>query len=190
MSLDARWRAVDAYTSQARAERFSGRLGQRFESLEAVRQATTLLEGLPQGAAAASRRDSLRDLAITCMTLADLKPAGRVINRPADTIATAFDSHMIRYALRFRDGSVSVRRSTDDHEIAAFKTPADHDVWRFNFSPDGRYLALVQSAEVGLTVWDVEQSRAVLELPGPILSGGGLQPGQPPNHRGRPERGS
>ena len=68
---------------------------------------------------------------------------------------------MIRYALRFRDGSVSVRRCTDDHEIAAFKTPADHDVWRFNFSPDGRYLALVQSAEVGLTVWDVEQSLAL-----------------------------
>ena len=120
-SLDARWRAVDAYTSQARAGRFSGRPGQRFESLEAVSQAMTLLEGLPQGTASASRRDSLRDLAITCMTLADLKPAGRVINRPPDTIATAFDSQMARYALRFRDGSVSVRRCTDDHEIAAFK---------------------------------------------------------------------
>ena len=56
-----------------RAGRFSGRLGQRFESLEAMRQATTLLEGLPQGSAAAARRDSLRNLAITCMTLADLR---------------------------------------------------------------------------------------------------------------------
>ena len=91
-SLDARWRAVDAYTAQARAGRFSGRPGQRFESLEAVSQATKLLDGLPQGSAAAARRDSLRDLAITCMTLADLKPAGRVINRPTDTIATALDS--------------------------------------------------------------------------------------------------
>ena len=166
--LDARWRAVDAYSSQARAGRFSGRLGQRFESLEALRQAMTLLEGLPQGTATASRRDSLRDLAITCMTLADMKPAGRVIDRPPDTIATAFDPQMARYALRFRDGSVSVRRCTDDQEIAAFKTPADHDVWRFNFSPDSRYLTLVQSPEVGLTVWDVEQSRALLELRGPI----------------------
>ena len=43
-----------------------------------------LLDGLPQGTATASRRDSLRDLAIACMTLADLKPAGRVINRPTD----------------------------------------------------------------------------------------------------------
>ncbi len=176
VSLDARWRAVDAYTSQARAGRFSGRLGQRFESLEAVRQAMTLLEGLPRGTAAAARRDSLRDLAIACMALADLKPAGRVINRPADTIATAFDSHMIRYALRFRDGSVSVRRCTDDHEIASFKTPADHDVWKFNFSPDGRYLALVQSAEVGLTVWEVEQSRALLELRGPIFRAAAFSP--------------
>ncbi len=176
VSLDARWRAVDAYSSQARAGRFSGRLGQRFESLEAVRQAMTLLEGLPQGTAAASRRDSLRDLAIACMTLADMKPAGRVISRPTDTIATAFDSHMTRYALRFRDGSVSVRRCTDDHEIAAFKTPADHDVWRFNFSPDGRYLALVQSSEVGLTVWDLELSRALLELKGPIYRAAAFSP--------------
>ena len=48
-ALDARWRAVDAYTAQARAGRFSGRPGQRFESLEAVSQATKLLEGLPPG---------------------------------------------------------------------------------------------------------------------------------------------
>ncbi len=175
-SLDARWRAVDAYSSQARAGRFSGRLGQRFESLEALRQAMTLLEGLPQGTEAASRRDSLRDLAIACMTLPDLRPAGRVINRPPDTIATAFDSRMARYALRFRDGSVSVRRCTDDHEIAAFKTAADHDTWRFNFSPDGRYLALVQSAGVGLTVWDLEQSRAPLELEGPVYAAADFSP--------------
>jgi eukaryotic-like serine/threonine-protein kinase len=175
-SLDARWRAVDAYTAQARAGRFSGRLGQRFESLEAVRQAMTLLEGLPQGTATASRRDSLRDLAIACMTLADMKPAGRVVKRPADTISTALDSHMTRYALRFRDGSVSVRRCADDHEIAAFKTPADHDTWRFNFSPDGRYLALVQSAGVNLTVWDLEQSRAVLELQGPVDGAAAFSP--------------
>ncbi len=164
-SLDARWRAVDAYTSQARAGRFSGRVGQRFETLEAVRQAMTLLKGLPEGHSAAERRDSLRDLSIACMTLADLKPSGRVIHRSPDTVATAFDSHMTRYALRFRDGSVSVRQYSDDLEVAAFKTPLDYDLWRFNFSPDGRYLALVQS---GLTVWDLEQSRAVLKRAGQI----------------------
>ncbi len=136
----------------------------------------TLLEGLPQGTATASRRDSLRDLAITCMTLADMKPAGRVISRPPDTIATAFDPQMARYALRFRDGGVSVRRCADDHEIAAFKTPADHGAWRFNFSPDCRYLALVQSEGVGLTVWDVEQSRAVLELAGPVYGAAAFSP--------------
>ncbi len=81
-ALDAKWRAVDAYTAQARAGKFSRRPGQRFESLDAVGQAMKLLDGLPQGPETTSRRDSLRDLAIACMALPDLKPAGRVIDRP------------------------------------------------------------------------------------------------------------
>ena len=39
-----------------------------------------LLDGLPQGPETTSRRDALRDLAIACMALPDLKPAGRVID--------------------------------------------------------------------------------------------------------------
>ena len=167
-ALDARWRAVDAYTAQARAGKFSHRPGQRFDSLEAVSQAMRLLAGLPQGPETASRRESLRDLAIACMALPDLIPTGRVIDRPMDTFTTAFDLKMTRYAHYFLDGRISVKSLGDDHEIAAFKTPADRELWTFGFSHDGRYLAASRSRSNGLTIWDVDDHRTVLTLPGAI----------------------
>ena len=48
---------------------------------------------------------------------------------------------MTRYALRFRDGTISVRRVADDQEIARFQARGDREICVFAFSPDGRYLA-------------------------------------------------
>jgi hypothetical protein len=76
VALDARWRALDAYTAQARAAKYSRRPGQRFDTLDAVRQATTLLDGLPATTEIAKRRDTLRDLAIAALALPDIRPAG------------------------------------------------------------------------------------------------------------------
>ncbi len=166
--LDASRRAVDAYTAQARGGRLSHRPGQRFETLEAVKQAARLLDGLPLGPDTASRRDELRELAIAAMALPDLQPTGRVIARPSGVIATAFDSGMSRYALRFRDGRILVRRVADDQEIASFQARGDRDVWIFGFNPDGRYLATNHPPDGALTVWDVNRRVAVVDDPGPI----------------------
>ena len=67
-----------ALHDRARAGRFSRRAGQRFDSLEALRQAAQIGRelGLPP-----ERFDALRDEAIACMALPDLKPTGRVITR-------------------------------------------------------------------------------------------------------------
>ena len=55
---------------------------------------------------------------------------------------------MTRYALRFRDGTISVRRFADDREIARFPARGDRDIWIFGFSPDGRYLATTHVPEL------------------------------------------
>ena len=166
--LDARWRAVDAYTAQARLGRLSRRPGQRFDTLEAVKQAVKLLDDLPPGPETASRRDELRDLAIAALALPDLRPTGQVITRPAGVIATAFDSTMSRYALRFRDGRISVRLVADDQEIVRFQARGDRDVWIFGFNSNGRYLATTHPPAGALTVWDVDRGVAVVDDPGPI----------------------
>ena len=170
-ALDARWRAVDAYTAQAQGGRFSGRPGRRFDSLEAVSQATKLLDGLPPGPETASRRETLRDLAIACLALPDVKPTGRVITVPSGVIKSAFDPTMTRYALRFRDGAISVRRVADDHEIARFRTRGDRDVFVFGFSRDGRYLATDYNHGNSLIVWDVDGGRVAVNHTSPVLWG-------------------
>ena len=76
---------------------------------------------------------------------------------------------MTRYALRFRDGTISVRRVADDEEIARFQARGDREIWVFGFSPDGRYLATTHFPGGALTVWDIERRTVAVEDPGPHL---------------------
>jgi len=122
---EGRERLFDSLTSQARATRFSRRMGQRFESLKALNQAAAIGRALmlpPE------RFETLRDEAIACTALPDLEPTGRVITMPPGVIAQTFDSTMTRYALRFGDGTISVRRVADDQEIARFRARGGRDV--------------------------------------------------------------
>src|SRR5262249_44165738 len=132
----ARERLFESLVSQASARRFSHRMGQRFESLKALREAAVLAKqlGLP-----AHKIDELRDEAIACLALPDLEPTGRVITQPPNVTAIAFDASLTRYALQFRGGTVSVRQTADDQEFARFRARGNSGL--LEFSPDGRYLA-------------------------------------------------
>ncbi len=158
----AREQLFNALVDRARAGRFSRRIGQRFDSLEALTQAAAVVRELKLPA---DRLDPLRDEAIACMALPDLKPAGRVIAYPPGSIAFAFDAHLNRYALRNHDGTIVVRQTHDDHEVARFHAKGDRDIWVFELSPDGRYLATIHPPDDALTVWDVDRRRVVLEVP-------------------------
>ncbi len=69
----------ESLTSQAQARRFSRRIGQRFESLDALARAAAIARELDLPA---DRLDPLRDEAIACLALPDMKPTGRMIRRP------------------------------------------------------------------------------------------------------------
>jgi WD40 repeat protein len=116
----------------------------------------------------AERLDSLRDEAIACMALPDMKPTGRVVQRPPGVFQAVFDSTMTRYALRFRDGTIQVRDMADDEEIARFSARGYPDIYVFGFSPDARYLATTHYPGFALTVWDVEKQKVCLTDPGPV----------------------
>jgi WD40 repeat protein len=166
---DARDKLFDSLKAQARAVRFSRRVGQRFDGLDALERAAQIAR---ERRMPPEQITALRDEAIACMALPDLRPTGRVIRRPPGVWYAAFDSKMTRYALRFRDGTTLVYRFADSQEIARFKARGDGGNYLLSFSPDGRYLALPQFPELAVTVWDVHRQAVVLDDPGPVISWG------------------
>jgi hypothetical protein len=162
---EARKELFGALKAQARAGRFSRKEGQRFDSLDALDKAAKIGRELrlpPEDF------EPLRDAAIACLALPDLKPTGRVIPKPPGVIGVAFDAAMTRYALRSRDGTISVRRVADNQEIARFQAKGDREIRVFRFSPDGRYLATTQGQNGPLTVWDIDRRAVALNDPVPV----------------------
>jgi serine/threonine protein kinase/WD40 repeat protein len=143
-ALDARRKAIDAYTAQARAGRFGRRPGQRFESLEAVRQAMLLLEHLPKGPETVSQRETLRDLAAAALALPDLnltsaKPIGRI---SAETAQLDIDPAFERYVLADHSGNCVVYRVADGAKLFPLPNKGPAAECRPRFGPDGRLLAV------------------------------------------------
>jgi eukaryotic-like serine/threonine-protein kinase len=162
--IDAREQLFQALFDRARAQRFSRQTGQRFESLSALERAAAIARELRLPA---ERLERLRDEAIACLALPDLRPepGSRVIRRPPGAEWVAFDATMTRYALRFRNGTIQVRRVDDDQEVARFRARGDREAVVFLFSPSGRYLATNHHPDYGVTVWDVERGSALIDDP-------------------------
>jgi eukaryotic-like serine/threonine-protein kinase len=160
---EAQLQLHDALQARARAGRFSQRAGQRFKSLGALAQAAAIAKELNL---TPDRFDLLRDEAIACLALPDVKETGRAIRRPPGARSTAFDSGMTRYAHHFGD-RIEVRRVTDDAEVARFPDPGDRSTSVFGFSPDGRYLVALHEGGAP-TVWDIDKKIIAVSDPSRI----------------------
>jgi serine/threonine protein kinase/WD40 repeat protein len=166
-----RERLFESLVSQAQARRVSRRMGQRFETLDALEHAADLGRELKLPP---EKFDLLRDEAIACLALPDLKPASRVISLPSGVVGFTYDSTMSRYALRLRDGTISVQRFADDQEVARFQAHGDRDICCF--SPDGRYLATRHEPSYAVTVWDVDRRAIAVNDPGVVSPGATFSP--------------
>jgi serine/threonine protein kinase/WD40 repeat protein len=172
-----RERLFDSLVSQAQASRFSHRMGQRFDGLSALSQAAAIGRGLglPPG-----NFDLLRDEAIACMALPDLRPIGPPIRKPEVLASFAVDAGMTRYAFRLRDGTVLVCHAIDGQEIVRFPARGEREFQFFGFSPDGRYLAATHLPRAALTVWDIDRRAVLLDVQGPLRTWAvGFTPGNP-----------
>jgi WD40 repeat protein/tRNA A-37 threonylcarbamoyl transferase component Bud32 len=134
--LAGQHRLWEAYLAQAQASRFSGRQGQRFESLAALRKALAL--PVPPGRSLAE----LRDEAIACLVLTDVQPAQ---DRPPFPVpdgagALALDPALTRYASIPKDGEITLRRLADGVEVARLRDANVSSQGDVSFSPDGRFL--------------------------------------------------
>jgi serine/threonine protein kinase/WD40 repeat protein len=154
--------------AQARANRLSRRVGQRFESLAILEQATQLARrlNLPE-----ENFRELRNEAIACLALTDMRVAKEctstldgsnpyaafegkleryaLMNTPyGSNYYIAFDGKLERYALKDPQGNISVRRVTDDAEICHVQCGPG---WGFmSLSCDGQFLAALGTDRVKL----------------------------------------
>jgi WD40 repeat protein len=138
---DATERLFDSLVARAEAGRTSGRAGQRDASLEALRQAGVIARR--QGRAAADLL-RLRNAAIACLALPDLRLEQEWEGSPPGTSGLAFDGRFERYAWVLGDEGIRVCRTADHQVLLRLPTPPADRAERLTilrFSPDGRYLA-------------------------------------------------
>jgi WD40 repeat protein len=127
---------------QARANRRSGLMGQRVESLRLLEEA-------------ARRRvtPELRDEVIACLTMVDLEEVGRercAGGQEADVLGV--DAPRGRYVRLSRPGEVSLHRLRDGRELARLPGAAGMDA--FFSLPEGRLVLMRTAGRRGLEVWD------------------------------------
>jgi eukaryotic-like serine/threonine-protein kinase len=133
---DAKDKLYLALLNQARVVRLSGRVGQRFESLKAIREAAKI-RVTPE----------LRNEAVAALVLPDAEIDCEWDAAAEDALIFSPDANFTRYARLDRQGRVTVCRLVNGHEEIIFRLPImGSPTCRFvRLSPDGRYVACGQS---------------------------------------------
>jgi serine/threonine protein kinase/WD40 repeat protein len=164
---DAQDQLFQALVQQARAERSSDRVGQRFEALAAIRRAAKM-RVTPE----------LSTEAIAALVLPDVEVVHEWVAWPEGSINLAFDAAYHRYVRMDRQGGMMVCQLRDGQEevITRLPTQAKPPFGRLWMSPDGRHVAYGESiAGVGraanVSVWKVEgpAPELLLEVPEGML---------------------
>jgi eukaryotic-like serine/threonine-protein kinase len=152
-----RWESL---RDQARARRMSRQPGQRIRSLQAIQEAMQL--PLPPG----HSLDELRTEAIAALALPDVEVLQQWQGWTTGTNIVEFDGELDRYARLAMDGTVTVRRVSDDVETARWQEqtqgPWPHDDGNLRFSPDGRFLCIRHGGSGRLTVRRLDGPEPVL----------------------------
>jgi serine/threonine protein kinase/WD40 repeat protein len=167
---EARLREAEALVSQAHGTRYSRQVGQRFETLAALEKAAAIGRELGQPP---EWFDRLRNEAIACLALPDLRVLREWDGLPAGTTGWTSDARHRLYARKDHQGHISVRRVDTDEEITQIDGPAGST--SFDLSPDGRFLMVNGQGQD--RTWDLGSSPPVLIAePKSIACGQTFQP--------------
>jgi WD40 repeat protein/tRNA A-37 threonylcarbamoyl transferase component Bud32 len=143
-----------SYLAQARAQRWSGQPGRKFDSLVALARAAEIEPG-----------PDLRNEAIACIPLVDLRVAAKWRGLASGTDqnhGVTFDAPLERYAVSDRQGNVSIRRVRGDAEIYRL-AGSGHFAPVMQFSPDGVHLLVrYDSNPRTVRLWNLARQEAVL----------------------------
>ncbi len=138
---DTRRQLWQAQLNRAAAVAQSGLPGQRTGALAQLREALAI--ATEQGVTPEDR-DAFRAVAISALAQPDIEVVREWRGCPPDKYHLAADARLELYARSARDGTVSVRRVSDDGEL--YRLPGNGRATRISLSDDGRRLAVVDTA--------------------------------------------
>jgi serine/threonine protein kinase/WD40 repeat protein len=151
-------KAYKALVAQAQAERWSGRPGRRLDSLQALQEAAELERSLDLDG---KELLELRNEAIACLALVDMRLEKAWEGIPAEHNAVAFDAPLQRYAYSDGQGVIKVCKLADSQEISSLNGPGV-PATELQFSPDGRFLAAGYASRI--LVWELLERSVRLQL--------------------------
>jgi serine/threonine protein kinase/WD40 repeat protein/tetratricopeptide (TPR) repeat protein len=155
-----------AKLAQAEAGRWSGRAGRVFDSLQALAEAAKIARSVN---APEEYMLKLRNEAIACMALPDLRPRPEFDKYTAEGTGGALDSSLQQYATSDDQGTITIRCIPGDQVIARLRGVGAR-VSSMHFSPDGRFLAAIYPRDPKgrrgqVFVWDLGRREIALRLP-------------------------
>jgi serine/threonine protein kinase/WD40 repeat protein len=153
--LDGKQKLWLSYLSQARAQRMSRRVGQRFASLQTIQKALDL--PVPPD----HSRDELRTEAIAALCLPDVRVAQEWDGWPAGSAHLDFDGALEHYVRTDHAGGVYICRVGEGTPLSHF-TSGLKKPWP-RLSSDGRFLALCAQARCEL--WNLDGREPVCLAP-------------------------
>jgi serine/threonine protein kinase/WD40 repeat protein len=116
-NIESNLKLWDSLLSQAKASRMSRRVGQRFDSLEAVKRAMSMQ--LPAGRATSD----LRDETIAALCLPDFRLTQEMVLSPKNSVTDSFDGRLELHAKVQPDGSIRIIRLSDGNELFRLRDP-------------------------------------------------------------------
>jgi eukaryotic-like serine/threonine-protein kinase len=143
-----------ALLAQAKASRLTGRLGQRFETLAALKKAAAIRPDL-----------DLREQALAAFALPDARFGPNWNLRHASNSPVAFDSTGARFVVETDAGVLSLRRTADGGELRRFAAPPGNPraIYVAALSSDDKKFA-ARFADDRVRVYDLESESPLWEL--------------------------
>ncbi|MGH7970406.1 MAG: serine/threonine protein kinase, partial [Limisphaerales bacterium] len=141
-----------SYLAQAQSGRWSHRAGRRFTGLELVKKAAQIRPSL-----------ELRNEAIACLALPDLRIKRQWKPKQAGVTSVGYDEALERYAACDGQGNIEITRVEDGR--VEFTLPGfGSAVALLQFSPHGKFLAVYYiGTRREMVVWDLLLKKALLQ---------------------------
>ncbi len=163
-----------AYIGEARAVRGSGRVGQRYRGLDAIRE---ILKAVPPDELSDEQRAELRDEAIASLALPDV----RIVSRKPSLSSGAFDldcdASLNQFILSDRATQRTIVRDSTgarpDELLPVVPSDVQYRYIQRQMSPTGRFVAEIMVGAVDIRqsrfrIWDREVQKFVFDSPNPL----------------------